>query len=133
MTHVTHNVFYVHFRPAHDTATDTQWQLPEVVLTQSVSPDVEHDVLETCRVKNINKYEYIEKIVRHVGHLPRIEGILRIFVYRHSWLLNCGAVCFVEFLRQLSRATWTLFILPTNKGTFPFKMQPVSLNKLHQL
>ena len=24
-------------------------QLPEVVLTQSVSPDDEHDVLETCR------------------------------------------------------------------------------------
>jgi hypothetical protein len=34
----------VHFRPA----TDTEWQLPEVVLTQFVSPDDEHDVLETC-------------------------------------------------------------------------------------
>jgi hypothetical protein len=32
------------------------WQLPEVVLTQFVSPDDEHDVLETCRVKNKNKY-----------------------------------------------------------------------------
>jgi hypothetical protein len=39
----------VNFRPAHDTATDTEWQLPEVVLTQFVSPDDEHDVLETCR------------------------------------------------------------------------------------
>ena len=39
----------VKFRPAHDTATDTEWQLPEVVLTQFVSPDDEHDVLETCR------------------------------------------------------------------------------------
>ena len=39
----------VHFRPAHDTATDTEWQLPEVVLTQFVFPDDEHDVLETCR------------------------------------------------------------------------------------
>jgi hypothetical protein len=39
----------VHFWPAHDTATDTEWQLPEVVLTQFVSPDDEHDVLETCR------------------------------------------------------------------------------------
>jgi len=37
------------FRPAHDTATGTEWQLPEVVLTQFVSPDDEHDVLETCR------------------------------------------------------------------------------------
>jgi len=45
----------VHFRPAHDTATDIEWQLPEFVLTQFVSPDDEHDVLETCRVKkNIN-------------------------------------------------------------------------------
>ena len=35
--------------PAHDTATNTEWQLPEVVLTQFVSPDDEHDVLETCR------------------------------------------------------------------------------------
>ena len=39
----------VNFRPAHDTATDTEWQLPEVVLTQFISPDDEHDVLETCR------------------------------------------------------------------------------------
>ena len=38
----------VNFRLAHDTATDTEWQLPEVVLTQFVSPDDEHDVLETC-------------------------------------------------------------------------------------
>ena len=37
------------FRPAHHTATNTEWQLPEVVLTQFVSPDDEHDVLETCR------------------------------------------------------------------------------------
>jgi hypothetical protein len=39
----------VHFRPTHDTATDTEGELPEVVLTQFVSPDDEHDVLETCR------------------------------------------------------------------------------------
>ena len=39
----------VNFRPSHDTATDTEWQLSEVVLTQFVSPDDEHDVLETCR------------------------------------------------------------------------------------
>jgi len=39
----------VNFRPAHDTATYTEWELPEVVLTQFVSPDDEHDVLETCR------------------------------------------------------------------------------------
>jgi hypothetical protein len=43
----------VHFRPAHDTATDTEWQLSEIVLTQFVSPDDEHDVLETCRELNI--------------------------------------------------------------------------------
>jgi len=44
-------------------------QLPEVVLTQFVSPDDEHDVLETCRFKNINKY--LEEIGRHVGHSTR--------------------------------------------------------------
>jgi hypothetical protein len=38
-----------HTQPAHDTATNTEWQLPEVVLTQFVSPDDEHNVLETCR------------------------------------------------------------------------------------
>jgi hypothetical protein len=36
-------------QPAHNTATNTEWQLPEVVLIQFVSPDDEHDVLETCR------------------------------------------------------------------------------------
>ena len=39
----------VNFRPAHDTATNTEWQLPEVVSTQFSSPDDEHDVVETCR------------------------------------------------------------------------------------
>jgi hypothetical protein len=29
--------------------SDTQRQLPEVVLKQIVSPDDEHDVIETCR------------------------------------------------------------------------------------
>ena len=36
----------VNFRPAHDTATETEWKLPEAVLIQFVSPDDEHDVLE---------------------------------------------------------------------------------------
>ena len=39
----------VHSQPAHDTATNTERQLPEVVLKQFVSPDDEHEVLETCR------------------------------------------------------------------------------------
>ena len=34
---------------AHDTATYTEWQLPEGVLIQFVSPDDAHDVLETYR------------------------------------------------------------------------------------
>jgi uncharacterized membrane protein SirB2 len=46
----------VSIQPAHDTVTDTDWHVPDVVLTQFVSPDDEHGVLETCRVKNINKY-----------------------------------------------------------------------------
>ena len=36
-------------QPAHGTATNTEWQLPEAVLIQFVSPDDEHDMLETCR------------------------------------------------------------------------------------
>ena len=39
----------VYPQPAHDTATSTEWQLPEAVLIQFVSPDDEHDILETCR------------------------------------------------------------------------------------
>ena len=39
----------VNSQPAHDTATNTEWQLPEAVLIQSVSPDDEPDMLETCR------------------------------------------------------------------------------------
>jgi len=41
--------FKVYSQPAHDTATNTEWQLPESVLIQFVSPDDEHDMLETCR------------------------------------------------------------------------------------
>ena len=54
----------VHFWPADDTATDTGWQLPEVVLTQFVSPDDQHDVLETCRELKINTWK---RTVCHVG------------------------------------------------------------------
>jgi hypothetical protein len=39
----------VKFQPAHNPATNTERQLPEVVLTQFVSPDDEHDVFKTCR------------------------------------------------------------------------------------
>jgi hypothetical protein len=35
--------------PAHILATNIEWLLPEAVLIQFVSPDDEHDVLETCR------------------------------------------------------------------------------------
>jgi hypothetical protein len=47
----------VNFGPAHD----TELQLPEVALAQFVSPDDKHDVLETCRVKNKNKINYVAK------------------------------------------------------------------------
>jgi len=62
---------HVQVRPAHDTATDTEWQLPEVILTQFVSPDDEHDVLETCIELKI-KTNTQKRIVHHIGHLPRI-------------------------------------------------------------
>jgi hypothetical protein len=41
-------------------------------LTQFVSPDDEHDVIETCRELKIKINTY-KRIVRHVGHLPRIR------------------------------------------------------------
>jgi len=41
------------------TRPPTQWQLPDVVLTQFVSPDDEHDVLETRRELKINTYKGI--------------------------------------------------------------------------
>ena len=37
------------FQPAHISATNMERLLPEAVLIQFVSPDDEHDVLETCR------------------------------------------------------------------------------------
>ena len=40
------------FQPAYISATNIEWQLPEAVLKQFVSPDDEHCVLETwesCR------------------------------------------------------------------------------------
>ena len=36
-------------KAAHFSATNIELLLPEVVLIQFVSPDDEHDVLETCR------------------------------------------------------------------------------------
>jgi hypothetical protein len=47
----------VRSQPPHDTATNTEWQLPEVVLTQIFSPDYEHDVLETGR-ELTTQYKY---------------------------------------------------------------------------
>jgi phosphohistidine phosphatase SixA len=38
-------------------------------LTQFVSPDDEHDVMETCKELKINTEK---RNVLHVGHLPRI-------------------------------------------------------------
>ena len=46
---ITLYMFRVFFQPAHISATNIEWQLPEAVLIQSVSPDDKHDVLETCR------------------------------------------------------------------------------------
>ena len=50
----------VNFQPVHETATNREWKLPEVVLIQFVSPDDEHDVLETCRELQI-KNKFIER------------------------------------------------------------------------
>ena len=39
----------LNFQPAHNSATNLEWLLPEVVLIRFVSPDDEHCVLKTCR------------------------------------------------------------------------------------
>ena len=39
----------VFFQPAHISATNIEWLLPEAVLIQFIPPDDEHDVLERCR------------------------------------------------------------------------------------
>jgi hypothetical protein len=77
------------FRPAHDTATNTEWQLPEAVLTQFVSPDDEHDVLETCRelkVKWIRRKELCVTLViyqepcslcQHI-HMSPVSSVLNV-------------------------------------------------------
>jgi hypothetical protein len=45
----------------------------EAVLTQFFSPEDEHDVLETCRELKIKiKINTSKRIVRHLGHLPKI-------------------------------------------------------------
>jgi hypothetical protein len=68
-------------RPAHNMATDTECQLPEVVLTKFVCPD-EHDVLETCRVKN--------------------KHIKKNCVSRWSFTMNHYSVYCLEYLRAVS-------------------------------
>jgi hypothetical protein len=57
----------VNFRPS---TRHSHRRLPEVVLTQFVSPDDEHDVLKTCEELKIKLHR--KELVRHVGHLPRI-------------------------------------------------------------
>ena len=45
------------FRPAHDTAIDTEWHIPHVVLIQLILLMMSTRLLETCRVWN----QHIEK------------------------------------------------------------------------
>ena len=111
----------VHIRPAHDTATDTEWQLPEVVLTKFISPDEprslptcrqhghrqipevvltqcvppddEHDVLERCRELKIKINTY-KRIVRHAGHLPRIIKWCTVNkIYKKEICLQISLLC----------------------------------------
>ena len=49
---VTATLFWWPYRVQHDTTTNTEWQLPEVVLTQFVSPDDEHE----CS-KHVERYK----------------------------------------------------------------------------
>ena len=59
-------------------------------MTQFVSPDDEHDVLETRRVLKI-KINTQKRIVRHVVHLSRIEtsASARVLMLL-TWYLSCA-------------------------------------------
>ena len=83
----------------HTTRPPTQSELPEVVLTQFVSPDDEHDVLETSRVKNKNKYIernlYLTLVIRHMMHVQqnikswlcvKLEGFQKMKILRILFL-----------------------------------------------
>ena len=79
----------VHSQPAHDTATNTEWQLPEVVLTQFVSPDDEHDVPETCR-----------------------EFLSRLFIL--NLCLNLRIVCYRVFQKRHNEGVLDLLTVPSH-------------------
>ena len=79
----------VYSQPAHDTATNTEWQLQEAVLIQFVSPDDEDDMLETCReLQYINTLKGIcvsswAITKNHQQHVSAIQTIFRL--YTKSW------------------------------------------------
>jgi len=68
-------------------------QIPEVVLTQCVPPDDEHDVLERCRELKIKINTY-KRIVRHAGHLPRIIKWCTVNkIYKKEICLQISLLC----------------------------------------
>jgi hypothetical protein len=95
-------------RPAHHTATDTECQLPEFVLTQFVSPDDDHDEIETCR-------ELKTKINTENNCASRWSFcvLTQISPYR-KWGYDCGSeVCSLVSLRtELHRlcAAWIYLV-----------------------
>ena len=97
----------VYSQPAHNTATNTEWQLLEVVLIQFVSPDDEHDVLETCRVKNKNKYIERNLCVTLVIYQESLQDARSTkCIMRTMYVL--WASIFLSFALPISCCTWLL-------------------------
>jgi len=77
----------VFFQPAYISATNIEWELPEAVLIQFVSPDDEHCVLETC-MRVINKY-----IERNL--------CVTLVIYQETCIRSC-----FEWIIRSTRTNW---------------------------
>jgi hypothetical protein len=81
-------------------------------LTQFVSPDEEHDVLETCRGLKI-KINTQKMIVRHVGQLPKIIS-LRVSNFQITLLKCLKNFCLLSFRRPECEILLPLLLLKTH-------------------
>ena len=110
-------MFIIYSQPTHDIATNTEWQLAEAVLIQSVSPDDERDMLETCRELYINKYIEKNLWVKLVNYQESIQIIFR-DVIDVSCYIKCNSSaytpnlpCFIPEGQDLGMASEVLTFL----------------------
>ena len=79
---------------AHDTATDTDWELPEVVLTRSVPPDDKHivliirrDIVSIQPLVTVNLCQWLCR-VHTTRPLTQIESYQRLYWHDLSLLMT---------------------------------------------